>query len=71
MHGSRDDNLEVRCYRHALAETIEHQSRLWYDIVDCILDDRPAAPSFYDGLTVQQVMEAAIQSHERGRWITL
>jgi predicted dehydrogenase len=39
--------------------------------VDCILEDRPAIPSFYNGLKVQQVMEAAIQSHERGCWVTL
>jgi predicted dehydrogenase len=39
--------------------------------VDAILEDRPVAPSFYDGLKVQEVMDAAIESHESGRWVSL
>jgi predicted dehydrogenase len=39
--------------------------------IDAILEDRPAAPSFYDGLKAQEVIDAAIESHERGIWVPL
>ncbi len=32
--------------------------------IDAILDDLPISPSFYDGLKAQEVMSAAIESHE-------
>lgn len=34
--------------------------------IDAILDNRPITPNFYDGYKVQQVIEAAIASHESG-----
>ena len=39
--------------------------------IDAILDDRPVSPGFYDGWKAQEVMDAAIASHEQGRWIAL
>jgi predicted dehydrogenase len=39
--------------------------------VDAILDDRPVTPSFYDGLKAQEVIDAAIASHEKGCWVAL
>ena len=39
--------------------------------IDTILEDRPASPSFYDGLKVQEVIGAAIESDESGRWISV
>ncbi len=39
--------------------------------VDAILENRPAAPSFYDGYKAQQVVDAALQSHQSGRAVTL
>lgn len=39
--------------------------------IDAILDDLPLAPSFYDGLKAQEVISAAIESHETGRWVTV
>ena len=39
--------------------------------IDAILDDRPIAPNFYDGYKVQQVIDAAIASHEQGCWISI
>ncbi len=39
--------------------------------IDSILEDRPIQPSFYDGLKAQEVIDAALLSHETGRWITL
>ena len=39
--------------------------------IDAILEDRPATPSFYDGLKVQEVIDAAIESHQSGSWVSL
>jgi predicted dehydrogenase len=39
--------------------------------IDSILEDRPAAPDFFDGYKAQQVIEAALLSHESGRWIQI
>lgn len=39
--------------------------------INAILEDRPVTPSFYDGLKAQKVMDAAITSHESGRWVEL
>jgi predicted dehydrogenase len=39
--------------------------------IDTILEDRQPAPSFYDGLKVQEVIGAAIESHETGRWVVV
>jgi predicted dehydrogenase len=35
------------------------------------LKDQPAFPSFYDGLKVQEVLDAAIESHRKGCWVSL
>jgi predicted dehydrogenase len=34
--------------------------------VDCIMEDRPAVPSFADGVKAQAVIEAALRSAETG-----
>lgn len=39
--------------------------------IDAIIEDRPVTPNFFDGWKVQQVIDAAIASHEQGRWIAL
>jgi predicted dehydrogenase len=39
--------------------------------IDAILDDRPVDSTFYDGWKAQQVVDAAIASHEQGRWIVI
>ena len=39
--------------------------------IDAVIEDRPASPSFYDGLKVQEVIEAAKESQALGRRITL
>jgi predicted dehydrogenase len=39
--------------------------------IDCILEDRPCSPDFEDGLRVQEVIDAAIESHQTGRWVTV
>ena len=35
------------------------------------IDDLPLSPSFYDGLKAQEVIGAAVESHETGRWVTI
>jgi len=42
-----------------------------YLFIDSILEDRPISPSFYDGLQAQEVMDAAIESDQRGCWVSL
>jgi predicted dehydrogenase len=39
--------------------------------INAILEDRPLDSTFYDGWKVQQVIDAAIASHEQGRWIAV
>ncbi len=34
--------------------------------IDAILDNRPVEPNFYDGFKAQQVIDAALASHEQG-----
>jgi predicted dehydrogenase len=42
---------------------------LVWEFVSAIVEGRAAAPSFYDGLKAQIVADAAIESHEVGRWV--
>ena len=39
--------------------------------IDAILEGRQVSPSFADGLKAQEVMDAAIRSHEQGVWVSL
>lgn len=39
--------------------------------VDAIVEGRPIEPTFYDGLKTQEVVDAAIESHRIGRWVTV
>jgi predicted dehydrogenase len=39
--------------------------------IDAILGDLAVSPDFYDGLKVQEVIDAAIDSHQNGRWVSL
>ncbi len=39
--------------------------------IDSILENRPIQPNFYDGFKVQEVIDAALKSHETGQWVTL
>jgi predicted dehydrogenase len=39
--------------------------------IDGILEERPVAPSFYEGMKAQEVIEAAFQSHEAGCWVDI
>jgi predicted dehydrogenase len=39
--------------------------------IDAILEDRSMDSTFYEGWKAQQVIDAAIASHEQGRWIAI
>jgi predicted dehydrogenase len=39
--------------------------------IDAILADQPLSPSFYDGWKAQQVIQAALESNDQGRWVTI
>jgi predicted dehydrogenase len=39
--------------------------------IDAILEGKQVSPNFYDGLKVQEVIDAAIQSNREGRWVTV
>ena len=42
-----------------------------YQFLKAISEEQPTAPSFADGLHIQEVMEAAIRSSAEGRWVKL
>ena len=42
-----------------------------YQFLKAISEDQPTAPSFADGLHIQEVMEAALRSSAEGRWVKL
>ena len=37
--------------------------------IDSILADQPVTPGFYDGMKVQEVIEAALESDRSGCWV--
>ncbi len=39
--------------------------------IDAILNDQAVSPNFYDGLKVQEVIDAALESHQSGTWVSL
>jgi predicted dehydrogenase len=39
--------------------------------IDAILEDKPVSPNFYDGFKAQEVVDAAIESHRSGCWVSL
>lgn len=42
-----------------------------YQFLKAVMDGRPASPSFADGLHIQAIMEAAVQSSNEGRWVSI
>lgn len=44
-------------------------SRMAAEFVNAIQEDRPAAPNFHDGVRVQRVMDAVIQSVKTRAWV--
>jgi predicted dehydrogenase len=52
-----------------LSMAMQNQSIGDRQFIDAILNDRPVAPNFEDGLKVQAVIDAALESQRRGCWI--
>jgi predicted dehydrogenase len=44
---------------------------LMWEFISAITEGRPAVPSFYDGLSAQQVADAVLESHARRTWIDI
>jgi len=42
-----------------------------HHFITTIVEDRPPSPSLHDGLAVQRIMAAAIESSRTGRWVDL
>ncbi len=42
---------------------------LMWEFISAIVEQRPAVPSFYDGLNAQLVADAVLESHARRTWI--
>ncbi len=54
---------------HSLLDLFQHVQSDGVGIpyfADCILDDKPVYPGLYEGYKIQQVIDAALQSHETG-----
>ena len=39
--------------------------------IDSIIEDHPAIPNFYYGMKVQEVVDAATQSHKNNSWVVI
>jgi len=45
-----------------------------YHLINCIVNDKPVAPmaaTFYDGLKCQEILDAVLESSEKGKWVNL
>lgn len=82
IRGLRDDEEEFKILpvpdglwgnadRSNFLDTFIKQSVGTRLFIDAILEDRPVSPNFYDGLKVQEVVDAAIESHHSGRFVSL
>lgn len=58
--GSYEERLLASWKRRSVADRL---------FVDAILSDHQVAPSFEDGVAVQRVMDAALESHQTGSWV--
>jgi len=54
-------------WEHTFIHEIHH-------LIECIVNDKPIAPmgaTFYDGLKCQEILDAILESAEKGRWVTI
>ncbi|RJS84275.1 gfo/Idh/MocA family oxidoreductase [Candidatus Bathyarchaeota archaeon] len=54
-------------WEHTFIHEIHH-------FVDCIVNDKPIAPygaTFYDGMKCQEILDAILESAEKGRWVNV
>lgn len=55
----------------AVPKVFTKQPAGWRLFVEAIVEYRPVSPNFYDGLKVQEVIDAAIESDKNGCWVSL
>ena len=74
VHGGEEDFTEIEI-PEPLLESVGENALLGMFLaqsigprlfIDCIVDDKPAQPSLYDGYKAQQVIDAAFQSNRTG-----
>jgi len=54
-------------WEHTFVHEVHH-------LIDCIVNDKDVAPmgaTFHDGLRCQEILDAVVQSSEKGKWINL
>ena len=87
LRGARHDEEEIRTLNipdHLLdgvdlsSPVMEQRQQLFQKqligtrlFVDAIVKDLPVSPNFNDGLRIQEVIDAALESDAQGRWISL
>ena len=52
-------------------QTFTHDSVGDRYFIDCVLNDQPVTPSLWDGVAVQAVIEAALNSYKSGKWVAV
>ena len=71
---SYDAARDALCHQHAAAYLFDDTKtqpigdRMF---IDAVLAGKQVTPSLYDGWKAQQVVDAALQSHERGCWVNV
>lgn len=58
-------------YLAQMIESLTKRSVAQHMFIDAILNDSPVAPNFYDGLKVQKVLAAAVESQQHGIWVSV
>ena len=58
-----------QAYNPQMPDVFMHQAAGCRLFIDAILEERPVAPTFYDGLKIQEVIEAALVSNRQGSWV--
>jgi predicted dehydrogenase len=65
------DELWGDADRSDLSALLFEDSTSTRQFIDAIAEDRIVAPTFYDGWKAQEVIDAALESHQSGCWVSL
>lgn len=68
LWGDVDHNRPPMAY---VADYFASQPVGVHQFINAIIEDRPVSPNFYDGFRTQAVIDAALESHRRGCWVTV
>lgn len=58
-----------QAYNPKMTDVFAQQPVGCWLFIDAILKEQPVAPTFYDGLKVQEVIAAALESNRHGHWV--